>query len=86
LHEDLVVDIFLAKFVFDDGDAQAVLLLQDSVEQRCFAGAEEAGQDGAGDQFHMSLSNRVSRAGRGESEDYAGIYGSSPLTMPVCRL
>ena len=52
LHQDLVVDVFLAELVLDDGDLQPVLLAQDAVEEGGLAGAEEAGQDGAGDQSH----------------------------------
>ena len=46
LHQQLVVDAGLAEFVFDDGDALAVLLLEDAVEQRRLAAAEEAGEYG----------------------------------------
>jgi hypothetical protein len=48
LHQDFVVDVFLAELVFDDGNAHAVLFLQDAVEQGGLAGAEEAGEDGGG--------------------------------------
>ena len=55
LHQDFIVDVFGAELVFDDGDLVAVLLLQDAVEQRGFAGAEEAGQDGGGNQMPWRL-------------------------------
>ena len=51
-HEDVAVDVFLTEFVFDDGDFLAVGFLQDALEQRGFAGAEEAGDDGGGNEAH----------------------------------
>ena len=46
LHQQLVVDAGLAELVFDDGDAAAVLLLEDAVQQRGLAAAQKAGEYG----------------------------------------
>ncbi len=46
--DQLLIDADLAELVLDDGDALAVLLGEDVVEQRGLAGAEEAGEDGDG--------------------------------------
>jgi len=43
--DDLVVDADLAELVLDHRDAVAVVLLQDPVEQRGLAAAEEPGED-----------------------------------------
>jgi hypothetical protein len=53
LHEDLVVDAGLAELVLDDGDLLAVLLGEDAVEERGLAGAEEAGEDGDGNEVFV---------------------------------
>ena len=53
LLEDLVVDADLAELVLDHGDALAVVFLEDAVEQRGLAAAEEAGEDG--DRDHVAL-------------------------------
>ena len=52
LHQDFIVDVFLAKLVFDHGDAHAMVFLQYAVEQGGFACAEEAGEDGGWNQCH----------------------------------
>ncbi len=44
--DDLVVDADFAELVLDDGDALAVLLGQNSVQQRGFARAEKAREHG----------------------------------------
>ena len=49
LDDELVVDADLAEFVLDHGDALAVVLGEDAVEQRGLARAEEAGDDGDGE-------------------------------------
>jgi hypothetical protein len=51
LHQDLVVDVFFAELVLDHGDLHAVLLVEDALEQRGLAAAEEAGQDRDRNQF-----------------------------------
>jgi hypothetical protein len=48
LDDELVVDADLAEFVFDHGEFFAVVFGEDTVEERGFAGAEEAGEDGDG--------------------------------------
>ena len=49
LDDQIFIDADLAEFVFDDGDAFAVLGGEDVVEQGGLAGAEKAGKDGDGD-------------------------------------
>ena len=52
LLDDLVVDSDLAKLVLDNGEAQAMVgALEDVVEQRRLARAEEAREDGHRDLF-----------------------------------
>jgi hypothetical protein len=48
--QDLVVDVLLAELVLDHGDLLAVLLGQHALEQRGLARAQEAGEDGGGDE------------------------------------
>ena len=50
VHQDLVVDVLLAELVLDDGDLLAVRLGEHALEQRGLARAEEAGEDGGGDE------------------------------------
>ena len=52
IDEDFVVDVFLAKFVFNDGNLLAVGFCQHALEQRGFAGSKKAGKDGDGNQAH----------------------------------
>ena len=52
LHQDFIVDVFLAKLVLDHGDAHAMVFLQYAVEQGGFAGTEETGEDGGWNQCH----------------------------------
>jgi flagellar basal body-associated protein FliL len=52
LHEDFVVDVFFAEFIFDDGDFHAVRIIENTLEQGGFAAAEESGQDGDGNLAH----------------------------------
>jgi hypothetical protein len=72
LHQDFVVDVFLAELVFDHGDAHAMLFLQDAVEQGGFAGAEEAGEDGGGNHCHENA--------------YAGIRDAAAQAVECGRL
>ena len=51
LHQQAVVDAFGGEFVFDHGDAQAVIALQYALEQGGFPAAEKARDDGDGDRF-----------------------------------
>jgi len=53
-HEDVVVDVFLAEFIFNDGDALTVCFGQEAFEQRRFAAAEETGEDGDRNQAHLT--------------------------------
>ena len=46
--QDLAVDADIAELVDDHGEAAAVGILQHVADQRRLAGAEEAGDDGAG--------------------------------------
>ncbi len=46
--EDFAVDADVAEFVDDDGEAAALRIGEDMADQRRFAGAEKAGDDGAG--------------------------------------
>ena len=49
LDHQILIDADLAEFIFDDGNAFAVLSGEDMVEQGGLAGAEEAGENGDGD-------------------------------------
>ena len=51
-HQDFVVDVLFAELVLDDGDLLAVGLGEHALEQGRLARAEEAGEDGGGDQGH----------------------------------
>jgi len=66
LDDQLVVHADLAEFVFDHGEFLAVLLGQNAVEERGFAGAEEAGEDGDWNghekEERLSLANGSRRA------------------------
>jgi sulfur carrier protein ThiS len=56
-NNEFVVNADFAEFIFDDGDALAVLLGQDAVQQRSFSRTEKTGQDRYGDWivlFHKS--------------------------------
>ena len=59
------VDVQLGHVVDEDGDLEALLLLQDILEQRGLAGAEEAGEEGDGDGLGAVLVARPPRAGGG---------------------
>ena len=50
--QNVAVDVFLAEFVFNDGNFLPVGFLQYALQQRGFAGTEKTGQDGGGDQTH----------------------------------
>jgi hypothetical protein len=68
-HEDVVVDVLFAELVLDDRDLLAVGLGQDALEQRGFARAEKAGQDGRGNEGHGECSG----CGKQEMGEKAGI-------------
>ena len=48
--QDVVVDVFFAKFVLNDSDFLAMGLCQHALQERGFARTQKAGQDGGGDQ------------------------------------
>ena len=48
--QDVVVDVLFAELVLDDGDLLAVGFGEHALEQRRLARAEEAGEDGGGDE------------------------------------
>jgi len=48
--QDVVVNVFFAKLVFNDGDFLAMGLGQHPLEQSGFTGAQKTGQDGGGNQ------------------------------------
>ena len=77
--QDVVVDVFLAKLVLDDGDLLAVRLGQDALEQGGLAGAEEAGEDGGGNHGHGNLQEWRQRAQR------AGVDRASAVIRLACR-
>jgi hypothetical protein len=49
IDDEFVVDANLSEFIFDHGDAEAVVFREDTVEEGGLAGAEEAGEDGDGE-------------------------------------
>ena len=57
------VDVQLGHVVDEDGDLEALLLLQDVLEQRGLAGAEEAGEEGDGHGLGPVLVARPAGAG-----------------------
>ena len=52
-HQNLVVDVFFAKLVFDHRNFLTMGLGQHALEQRGLARAQKAGQDGGGDKAHV---------------------------------
>ena len=68
IDDEGVVDPDLAEFVFDDGDAFAVLGGEDAVEEGRLAGSEEAGEDRDGDAG-------VSRSGHAQWEGFTSEGG-----------
>ena len=54
-HQNVAVDVFLAKLVLDDSDFLAMRLAQDALEQRGFARAEKTGEDGGRNKGHNKL-------------------------------
>jgi hypothetical protein len=83
--QDLVVDVFLAEFILDDGDLLAVRFGQHALEQRGLAGAQKAGEDGDGNQAHgvylKTGKLREWQEGGGPREPQAGEFsgGFKPL-------
>ena len=62
-HQDLVVDVFFAKFVFNHGDFHAVGLGQHPLEQGGFARAQKTGQDSGGDQHGLLSGDECTKGG-----------------------
>ncbi len=86
LDDELVVHADLAELVFDDGDLAAVLLGQDAVEQRGFAGAEEAGEDGDGNgSRHVGGQRTENRTGKDASGEAPGNVQRSTLNVERSR-
>ena len=50
-HDEVIVDPHFTELVHDDGVTLAVILGEDTVQERCLAGAEIPGQDGYGESF-----------------------------------
>jgi hypothetical protein len=61
LDDQLVVHADFAEFIFDHGDAAAVLFGEDAVEQRGLAGSEEASEDGDG---NSGISGHLRKSGK----------------------
>ena len=51
--QDVVVDAFLTEFVLYDGDFLPVRFAQYALEERGFARAQKAGEDGGGNECHV---------------------------------
>src|ERR1700749_1766748 len=84
--QDLVVDVLLAELVLDDGDLLAVHLGEDALEQRGLARAEEAGQDGGGDELvGHCFSGFVAKRRRAHGAP-AGAGGGGGLSFKPARL
>ena len=79
LHQDLVVDVLLAELVLDHGDLLAVRLGQHALEQRGLARAEEAGEDGGGDQAHVDTWQGL--RGRAEAWQLGGMGRRLPFKV-----
>ncbi|MNT11844.1 hypothetical protein D3C72_1467470 [compost metagenome] len=79
-HEDVAVDVLLAELVLDDRDLLAMGLGQDALEQRGFARAEKAGQDGRGNEGHGKVLRKR------KTEKGGGLAGSlANATELRCR-
>ena len=52
-HQNVVVDVFFAEFVFDDGDLLTMGFGQDTLEQGGFARTQKAGQYRGGNERHV---------------------------------
>ena len=58
--EDFAVDADVAEFVDDDGQPPALRVGEDVADQRRFAGAEKAGDDGAGNARERVVHSSIS--------------------------
>ena len=79
-HQDLVVDVLFAELVLDHGDFLAMRLGQHTLEQRGLAGAEEAGEDGGGNEGHGKPCLFGKREAGGNST--AGLPAQAAGTAP----
>ena len=70
--QDLAVDADVAELVDDHGEPAPVGILQHVADQRRLAGAEEAGDDGAGD-FHQCF--------RGKRHDASAFTGCASVSI-----
>jgi hypothetical protein len=68
-HQDVAVDVLFAELVLDDRDLLAMGLGQDALEQRGFARAEKAGEDGRGNEGHEECSG----SGKQENGDWPAV-------------
>ena len=66
-HHEVRIDVDLAELVLDHGDAAAVLLAEDVVEQRGLARAQEAGEDRDADLRRAHAPFSVSSRRRGQA-------------------
>jgi hypothetical protein len=83
LHQDLVVDVLVAELVLDHGDLLAVRFGQHALEQRGLARAEEAGQDGGGDEAHgMSVLDK--EAGQMRPKNFCSRYQMCQPRVTPC--
>ena len=64
-HQDVVVDVFLAKLVLDDRNLLAVGLGEHALEQGGFSGTQKTGEDGGRNQHRKTVSSRPGGANRG---------------------
>ena len=61
IHQNFVVDVFFAKFIFDDRDFLTVGFSQNAFEQGGFAGTQKASKDGDGNQSHSSAPVKLNK-------------------------
>ncbi len=79
-NHQFVIDTDLAEFVFDDGDALAMLLRQDAIHQRGLAGAEESGQH-----RYRHASRHARPRSRSSSRSAPGIRSSASSAVQPRR-
>ncbi len=87
--QDFAVDADVAEFVDDDGETLALGVFEDMADQRRLAGAEEAGDDGAGNAGQgsghaISLRSIEGRDARDEAA-LQGVGASPPRDQAVGR-
>src|SRR5690606_11786110 len=82
LQQQLVVDPLLPELVLDHGDAVAVVLAQDPVEQGRLAAAEEAGEDGHRDDLGWAAHLETRRSIESTMIDEDARPGFKPSSAP----